>query len=103
MVRAPMPIQSGTVSFARFRSEPAGARTDAKRWLLRGLRKKAFEPLVARKPEDDRAAGFVELEDHDATGFEAGLFQGEHALFYAAAVLSLVVYSYPLPLGLLPL
>ncbi|HVI76356.1 MAG TPA: recombination-associated protein RdgC [Anaeromyxobacteraceae bacterium] len=81
MVRAPMPIQSGTVSFARFRSEPAGARPDAKRWLLRGLRKKAFEPLEARKPDDDRAAGFVELEDHDATGFEAGLFQGEHALF----------------------
>ena len=76
-----MPIQSGAVTFARFRSEPAGARPDAKRWLLRGLRKKAFEPLEARKPEDDRAAGFVELEDHDATGFEAGLFQGEHALF----------------------
>jgi recombination associated protein RdgC len=76
-----MPVQSGAVSFARFRSEPAGARPDAKRWLTRGLRKKAFQPLEARKPEDDRAAGFVELEDHDATGFESGLFQGEHALF----------------------
>jgi len=76
-----MPIQSGAVTFARFRSEPAGARPDAKRWLVRGLRKKAFEPLEARRPEDDRAAGFVELEDHDAAGFEAGLFQGEHALF----------------------
>ncbi|MFL5261843.1 MAG: recombination-associated protein RdgC [Anaeromyxobacteraceae bacterium] len=76
-----MPVQSGAVSFARFRSEPAGARPDAKRWLTRGLRKKAFQPLEARKPEDDRAAGFVELEDHDATGFEGGLFHGEHALF----------------------
>jgi recombination associated protein RdgC len=76
-----MPVQSGAVSFARFRSEPAGARPDVKRWLLRGLRKKLFEPLEARKPEDDRVAGFVELEDPDATGFEAGLFQGDHALF----------------------
>jgi recombination associated protein RdgC len=76
-----MPVQSGAVTFARLRSEPAGARPDAKRWLLRGLRKRAFQPLEARKPEDDRAAGFVELEDPDATGFEAGLFQGEHALF----------------------
>jgi recombination associated protein RdgC len=76
-----MPVQSGAVSFARFRSEPAGARPDAKRWLTRGLRKKAFQPLDARKPEDDRTAGFVELEDHDASGFEDGLFHGEHALF----------------------
>jgi recombination associated protein RdgC len=76
-----MPVQSGAVSFARFLSEPAGARPDAKRWLLRGLRKKAFVPLETRRPEDDRAAGFVELEDHDATGFEGGLFHGEHALF----------------------
>jgi recombination associated protein RdgC len=76
-----MPVQSGAVTFARLRSEPAGARPDAKRWLLRGLRKRAFQPLEARKPEDDRAAGFVELEDPDATGFETGLFQGEHALF----------------------
>lgn len=76
-----MPVKSGAVTFARFRSEPARARPDAKRWLLRGLRKKAFQPLEARKPEHDRAAGFVELEDPDATGFEAGLFHGEHALF----------------------
>jgi recombination associated protein RdgC len=76
-----MPVQSGAVSFARFRSEPAGARRDVKRWLVRGLQKKAFVPLETRKAEDDRAAGFVELEDHDATGFEAGLFHGEHALF----------------------
>lgn len=76
-----MPIQSGAVTFARFRSEPAGARKDAKRWLVRGLRKRAFAPLEARKPELDRAAGFVELADHDATGFEVGLFEGEHALF----------------------
>ncbi|GEJ58868.1 recombination-associated protein RdgC [Anaeromyxobacter diazotrophicus] len=76
-----MPVQSGAVTFARFSSEPAGARADAKRWLVRGLRKRAFTPLEARKPELDRAAGFVELADHDATGFEAGLFEGEHALF----------------------
>ncbi len=76
-----MPIQSGAVTFARFRSEPTGARSDAKRWLVRGLRKKAFAPLEARKPEDDRAAGFVELADHDAAGFEGGLLEGEHAVF----------------------
>jgi recombination associated protein RdgC len=76
-----MPIQSGAVTFARFRSEPAGKRTDARRWLVRGLRKRAFAPLEARRPEDDRAVGFVELADHDATGFEGGLIEGEHALF----------------------
>jgi recombination associated protein RdgC len=77
-----MPVLSGVVTFARFRVEPTGARSDPKRWLLRGLARKAFESLEARKAEADRSAGFVELEDHDAVSFAAGaVFQGGHALF----------------------
>lgn len=82
MVRPPMPVLSGAVTFARFRAEPASGRSDPKRWLLRGLARKAFQPLEVRKAEADRSAGFVELEDHDAVAFAVGaVFQGEHALF----------------------
>jgi recombination associated protein RdgC len=77
-----MPVKSGSVTFARFRSELAGGKkSDAKRWLLRGLKKKAFQPLEAKKTEEDRAVGFVELENQDGTEFEVGLFHGEHVLF----------------------
>jgi recombination associated protein RdgC len=76
-----MPILSGTVTFARFRVEPAEAfPTDVRRWLSRGLRARAFEP-IDRRTEEERAAGFVELEDHEATEFSPGrLFYGEYAL-----------------------
>jgi recombination associated protein RdgC len=76
-----MPILSGTVTFARFGVEPAESfPTDVRRWLSRGLRARAFEP-IDRQTDEERAAGFVELEDHDATEFSPGrLFYGEYAL-----------------------
>jgi DNA recombination-dependent growth factor C len=77
-----MPIMRGAVTFSRFRVEPVGARPkDEKAWITKGLRTRAFEP-IDRKGQDDRAAGFVELEDRDATEFAVGnLFRGEYALF----------------------
>jgi recombination associated protein RdgC len=76
-----MPILSGTVTFARFRVEPVESfPTDVRRWLSRGLRARAFEP-IDRQTDEERAAGFVELEDPEATEFAPGrLFYGEHAL-----------------------
>lgn len=77
-----MPVLSGAVTFSRFRVEPDGdAPKDTKRWLQRGLGAHAFEP-IDRKSEDERAAGFVELENHDSIEFSAGaLFRDQHALF----------------------
>lgn len=76
-----MPIASGTVTFARFSVEPVESfPADVRRWLSRGLRARGFEP-IDRQTEDERAAGFVELDDHEATGFSPGrIFHGEHAL-----------------------
>lgn len=76
-----MPILSGTVTFARFHVEPAESfPTDVRRWLSRGLRARAFEP-IDRQTDEERAAGFVELEDHESTEFpSARLFYREHAL-----------------------
>ncbi len=77
-----MPVLRGSVTFSRFRSEPAGKRaSDARRWLARGLARGAFEPLDVERGEEDRAAGFVSLEDADATDFASGVLQGERALF----------------------
>ncbi len=74
-----MPILRGAVSLSRFLAEPPAR--EPKTWLAKGLRVRAFEPLEASS-EEDRSAGFVELEDHDATEFSAGnLFYAEHALF----------------------
>ena len=76
-----MPILSGNVTFARFRVEPTEAfPADVRRWLSRGLRARAFEP-IDKRGEEERAAGFVELEDHESTEFSPGrLFHGEYAL-----------------------
>lgn len=76
-----MPIASGTVSFARFCVEPVDSfPTDTRRWLRRGLRARGFEP-IDRQTEEERAAGFVELEDHESIEFSTGrLFHGEYAL-----------------------
>jgi recombination associated protein RdgC len=78
-----MPVLSGAVTFSRFRSEPAGnAPSDVKRWLAKGLKSGAFEPIDLKKTEDERAAGFVELENHDSTNFSTGsVLYGEYALF----------------------
>lgn len=77
-----MPIASGTVTFARFSVEPVESfPADVRRWLGRGLRARGFEPIDNRRTDEERAAGFVELEDHEATGFSPGrVFHGEHAL-----------------------
>jgi recombination associated protein RdgC len=78
-----MPVLSGAVTFSRFRAEPAGnAPSDTKRWLTKGLKTGLFEPIDLKKTEDERAAGFVELENHDGTDFAASsILYGEYTLF----------------------
>ncbi len=75
-----MPIRKGAVSCSRFRIEGAVPK-DVKKWLTRTLKRAAFEPIDP-KSDEDRASGFVELEDDRATSFSAGaLFEGLYALF----------------------
>jgi recombination associated protein RdgC len=75
-----MPIRRGSVNLARFRMEGALPK-DVKRWLQKGLSKAGFDPIDP-KSDDERSAGFVELEQNDSTEFSAGaLFHGLHALF----------------------
>lgn len=77
-----MPIQKGSVTFSRYRVEgDPKAPSEIRRWLVKGLKSSAFEP-IDRKGDDDRAAGFVELEDADQAEFaSSALFYGERALF----------------------
>lgn len=77
-----MPIQSGSVTFARYRVEHREkAPADSKRWFNKGLQSQAFEP-IDKKGDDDRASGFVELQDSGGTEFASGnLYFGERALF----------------------
>jgi recombination associated protein RdgC len=77
-----MPILRGAVTFSRFLVQSdEGAPSDLKRSLSRTLKARAFAP-IERRSEEERAAGFVELENHDASEFSAGaLFYGEYALF----------------------
>lgn len=81
MVRAPMPVLRGSVTFARFRSESGKRPQDTRRWLLRGLARGAFQPLDPARGDEDRSAGFVTLEDPDSTDFSAGVIEGGRALF----------------------
>ncbi|MFT3706130.1 MAG: recombination-associated protein RdgC [Archangium sp.] len=75
-----MGIRRGSVNLARFRVE-GDIPKDVKRWLQKGLGKAAFEPIDP-KSEQERTAGFVELEANDRTEFSVGnLFHGTHALF----------------------
>ncbi|MBL8949731.1 MAG: recombination-associated protein RdgC [Myxococcaceae bacterium] len=74
-----MPIRKGSISCSRFLVE-GGVPKDVKKWLTHALKKSAFEPIDP-KGDEERAAGFVELEDENATTFGTGLFEGEHALF----------------------
>jgi recombination associated protein RdgC len=75
-----MPIRRGAVSCSRFRIEGAVPK-DVKKWLTRALTTRAFEPIDP-KGDEDRASGFVELEDDRATAFSAGaVFDGLYALF----------------------
>ncbi|HVG61210.1 MAG TPA: recombination-associated protein RdgC [Hyalangium sp.] len=77
-----MPILRGAVTFSRFLVQPdEGAPADLKRSLSRTLKARAFAP-IERRSDEERAAGFVELENHDSSEFSAGaLFHGEYALF----------------------
>ncbi|MBU8899447.1 hypothetical protein DRW03_28830 [Corallococcus sp. H22C18031201] len=77
-----MPVLRGAVTFSRFRAEPSkDASAEAKRWLSKGLKSHAFE-AIDRRSEDERAAGFVELENTEASDFSvSNLFHGEYALF----------------------
>jgi recombination associated protein RdgC len=81
MVRPPMPMLRGSVTFARFRLEAGKLPRDTRRWLARGLARGAFEPLDVQRGDDDRAAGFVALEDPDSTEFQGGVLEGGRALF----------------------
>lgn len=75
-----MPIRRGSVHLARFKLD-GDIPKDVKRWLQRALTRMAFEPIDP-KSDDERTAGFVELEDNDKVEFNAGsLFHGQHALF----------------------
>lgn len=80
MVRAPMPLLRGSVTFARFTAETGKLPQDTRRWLARALARGAFEPIDVAKSDDDRAAGFVALEDPDSTEFGGALERGR-ALF----------------------
>ncbi len=81
MVRAPMPVLRGAVTFARFRSETGKLPQDTRRWLARGLARGAFEPIDVQRGDDDRSAGFVALEDPDSTDFASGVLERSRALF----------------------
>ncbi len=75
-----MPIRRGAVSLSRFRL--LGDRPkDTKRWFLNALKARAFVPIDP-KGEEDRASGFVELEQDTQTDFAVGnVFLGHHVLF----------------------
>jgi DNA recombination-dependent growth factor C len=77
-----MPILRGAVTFARFRVDhPPKPPSNVSQWVHNGLRARAFEPLDP-KDEEDRAAGFAQLEDPNATDFPTGsVFSGQRALF----------------------
>jgi recombination associated protein RdgC len=81
MLRGLMPVLRGSVTFSRFRADTTeDALSDVKKWLGRGLKAHAFEP-IDRKSEDDTSAGFVELENTESTDFSPGSFlYGEYAL-----------------------
>ena len=82
ILRALMPLLRGAVTFSRFRAQPSADKPfDPKRAVSRGLKSRAFEPLD-RKGEDDKATGFVELENPEGVEFAVGnLFREEYALF----------------------
>ena len=74
-----MPIRKGSISCSRFLVE-GGIPKDTRKWLTHALKKSAFEPIDP-KTDEERAAGFVELEDENATSWSTGLFEGDFALF----------------------
>lgn len=77
-----MPVHRGAVTFARFWVDsPKRSPSEVTRWLTGGLKARAFEP-IDKRGEEERSAGFVELEDNEAIEFPVGnLFHGERAIF----------------------
>ncbi len=82
IVRGPMGILKGTATFSRYRIEPdAKGSKEGKKDLAKALRLRAFQPLEPGG-EDERAQGFVELENRDLSDFSPGaLYEGAFALF----------------------
>lgn len=75
-----MPIRRGTVSFSRFRLDGAVPK-DVRRWLTAALKAGAFEAIDV-KGDEERAAGFVELENANRIDFGPGdVYFGVQALF----------------------
>lgn len=76
-----MPVLKGSVTFTRFKVEQKGERPrDVKRWLSRGFKSHAFEPLD-KDSEEDVSAGWVELEDVDKVDLApSSLMYGEYVL-----------------------
>ncbi len=75
-----MPIRRGSVSLARFRVEEALPK-DQRRWITGALKAGAFEDIDV-KGDEERAAGFCELENANRGDFAAGdVFFGMSALF----------------------
>jgi len=75
-----MPVLRGSVTFARFRLASGKPPADARRFA-RALARGAFEPLDLERGEDDRATGFVRLDDADAIDFSSGVLERGRALF----------------------
>lgn len=77
-----MPLTRGAVTFSRFRmtADAKELPQDLSRTLGRALRTRAFEP-IDRTGEEERSAGFVELDTEDGVQFAAGsLFRGDHVV-----------------------
>lgn len=76
-----MPLERGSVTFTRFAVERTRADPkDARRSLATALRRHAFEPLDP-SGEEDRAAGWVELEDPESSNLAPASFLfGDHLL-----------------------
>ncbi len=66
-----MPLLKGAVTYSRFKTE--GIKESPSKTLSEGLKKGAFKPLDLSR-DDDRAIGWVELEDPDSVEFESGSY-----------------------------
>jgi recombination associated protein RdgC len=77
-----MPILKGAATFSRYRVEvDSKAEKQGKKDLTKALKLHAFKPLE-RDGKEERAQGFVELENKDGTSFSPGaLYEGPYAVF----------------------
>ena len=68
-----MPIGKGSASYSRFKVLRDEKPKDPRRSLANAFKKGAFEEL-SPDAEEDRSAGWVEIDDSDATTFASGSF-----------------------------